>query len=360
MKKARLYNISALLREKVFDVLGWQLITDPVIMEMESQLSFIVETGKKKLNIGIEYNNAILRAIKPASFQEKVDIAIVATEHIDGAMMARLKANDICAIDEAGNYYFSYRSGKDRVLLYEFGHKSKTRRLPRIEAFSPKAGYVVMSLLTAERFEIGTMRDVQAQTGVSLSGIFSICETMKRKGLISYSRTEPIHVLNPTQFLDEWATYYKLKLAPKLKRQGYLITIKKIVDKEAGETIQQRVTWGEGAKILLDQMHQAALTGVQAAQSFSHFYSLNTGELLVSNLQTAERELSSHFVLTKTSRYPDLVLIEPYNGSAFFGMNESAVMRTANPIQVYLDLVISDDPRANEFAEIYRGKALAY
>jgi hypothetical protein len=360
MERARLYNILVLLKERVFSVLGWQLKTEPVIIGMEGQLIFIVETGKKALTIGVEYKNTVLRVVKPASFQENVDIAIVAAQHIDGAMMERLKANDICAIDEDGNYYFSYRSGRDRALLYEFGHKSKKGRSPRIDAFSPKAGYVVMSLLTAERFEIGTMRDVQAQTGVSLSGIFSICETMKRKCLISYSRTEPIHVLNPTQFLDEWAIYYKQKLAPKLSRQGYLMTIKKIVDKDTGEAVQQHIPWGEGAKILLDQFPQSALTGVQAAQSLSRFYSLNTGEILVSNLQLAERELGRHFLLTKTSRYPDLVLIEPYNGSAFIGINDTGAMRTAHPIQVYLDLVISDDPRANEFAEIYREKALAY
>lgn len=360
MERDRLYSIVALLREKVFNVLGWQFKTEPIIKGMESQLSFIVATGKNSIKIGIEYKSAILRVVRPLSFQENVDIAIVAARHIDGATMERLKAKDICAMDEAGNYYFSYRTGKDCVLLYEFGHKSKKSRSPRLDAFSPKAGYVVMSLLTAEGFEIGTMRDVQALTGVSLSGIFSICEAMKRQGLISYSRTEPIHVLNPTQFLDEWAMYYKQKLAPKLSRQGYLMTIKKVVDKETGEAVQQRIPWDDAAKIILDQLPQSALTGVQAAQLLSRFYSLNTGEILVSNLQTAERELGKQYLLTKTSRYPDLIVIEPYNGSAFIGMNETTERRTAHPIQVYLDLVISEDPRANEFAEIYREKALAY
>ncbi len=360
MKRERLYNIATLLNEKVFNVLGWKLKEKPVIKETEGILFLTVGTGKKALKVGVEYRKALLRATPSSSLQDEADIVMVAAPHIGHAQLERLKANNVNAIDETGNYYFSYRSGKDHMILYEFNHKSKATRLPRIDAFSPKAGYMVMSLLTAERFEISTMRELQTKTGVSLSGIFSICEAMKRNDLIDYSKSLPIHVLNPSRFLDEWAAYYKLRLAPKINRQGYLISVKRIVDKESGEVAVQHLDWREGASVLLDHMPKSALTGVQAAQSVSRFYALEVGEILVSNLHEAERELTRQFILTPTSRNPDLILIEPYNSSSFVGINEEGKFRTAHPIQIYLDLLTSDDPRANEFSEIYREQALGY
>lgn len=360
MKRERLYSIATLLKERVFNVLGWQLKGEPVIKEAEDILLLMVETGKKVLKVGVEYRKALLRATPSSSLQDEMDIVMVAAPHIGHAQLERLKANNVNAIDETGNYYFSYRSGKDHMILYEFNHKSKAARLPRIGAFSPKAGYMVMCLLTAERFEISTMRELQAKTGVSLSGIFSICEAMKRNNLIDYSKSLPIRVLNPSRFLDEWAAYYKLRLAPKINRQGYLISVKRIVDKESGEVAVQHLDWREGASVLLDYMPKSALTGVQAAQSVSRFYALEIGEILVNNLHEAERELTRQFILTPTSRNPDMILIEPYNSSSFVGINEEGKFRTAHPIQIYLDLLTSDDPRANEFSEIYREQALGY
>lgn len=360
MEKERLYNITTLFKEKILNVLGWQLKNEPLLKEAEGILFLMVETGKKVLKVGVEYRKTLLRTTSSSFLPDEVDIVMVAAPYIGYAQLERLKANNVNAIDEAGNYYFSYRSGKDRVTLYEFNHRSKATRLSRIDAFSPKAGYVVMALLTAERFEISTMRKLQAITEVSLSGIFSICEAMKRNDLIDYSKSLPIRVLNPSRFLDEWAAYFKQRLAPKLNRQGYLISVKKIVDKESREVDVQHLDWREGASVLLDQIQSSALTGVQAAQSVSRFYAVEVGEILVSHLHEAERELTRKFILTPMIRNPNLILIEPYNSSAFIGINEEGKFRKAHPIQIYLDLLTSDDPRANEFAEIYREKALGY
>lgn len=360
METQKRQRLLSLLKENVLDVLGWQIQPDYRSSDEPHQANTItlqVNTGKKMLTLGIEYKNVLLDALLPV--HDKVDIAIVAAPHIGKTMMERLKANRVSAFDETGNYSFFYRNGKERIMLCEFGHRPQTKRPPRIDAFSPKAGYVAMALLTAEGFEIGTLRDLQAQTALSLGGIYAICEAMKRQELIDYSRSKSIRILNPKRFLDEWAAYYSLRLAPKLTRVGYRLATKTI-DSKTGETLLKLLDWKQGVPVLFNALPQSALTGVQAAQSVSRYYSLDTAEVLVSDLQTAEMQLRRHCLLTKTLHSPDIVLVAPYNSSAFMFMNEQAQLRTANPIQIYLDLISSEDQRANELGEIYREKALGY
>jgi len=358
MNRDKLRYIARLLTEKVLEPVGWQIKDDSQIGEKNSELLMKVVSGKRILKIGIRYKQ-MLTGTKPPEFQDTADIAMLAAPHIPKTMMERLKTANVCAIDETGNYYFSYKRGKERLMLYEFGNEPPKKRPVRNQPFSPKAGFVTMALLCAKDFEVRTMRELQARTGVSLSGIFSICDTLRRHNLIEYSHSKPIRILDPCGFLDEWAAYYLRLLAPKTHRQGYQISKRTVVDKETGETKMIELHWREAATQLFEIFPDAALTGVQAAQSVSKFYSLDAGEVLVSSLKLAETELKSRFILTKTNR-PNLILTEPYNGSAFMEMTDTPEQRTANSIQIYLDLLASDDPRANEFAEIYREKALGY
>lgn len=353
MHKDKLKHVAMLINEKVIQKAGWGVMEELEINEKQNELILKVQS-KKKLKIGIRYKRMITGIALP-NFQQAVDIKMLAAQHIPKTMMARLKNEEINAIDETGNLYFSYKNGKENLLFYEFENKPPKKRPVRNRVFSPKAGFVVMALLNAKDFQVQTMRELQAKTGVSLSGIFSICKTMQENFLIEYSYSKPIRVLNPGQLLDEWAAYSLQFLTPKTEREGYQIH-RKAEDAETGEKNLAPAPWQEAAKLLFQKFESVALTGVQSAQSVSKFYSIDVGEVLVGSLKLAETELRQQFVMTKSNK-PDLVLIEPYNGSAFL---ETTEQRTANPVQIYLDLLASDDPRANEFADIYREKALGY
>jgi hypothetical protein len=357
-------NIVMLLKEKIFDELKWSVgrsnTNDSVVGSQNTGSTFIkVNTGSKVLRIKLEYKKIFLSPPMPVK-SENWDMVIYATSYIPPSMMERIKANRASVIDEVGNCFFYYERGKERVMFYEFGHVSEKKRPPRVQAFSPKACYVAMALLHAKDFEMRTMRDLQIATKLSLGGIYGICNAMKRNGLIDYSHSKTIRINEPTRFLDEFATYYKLNLAPKIQRHGYLLSRKKIIDKESGETTVERVNWREGATAIQEEMPKTALTGVQAAQSVTRYYTMDIGEILVSHRTSAEVALMQQFVLTPTGQRPDFYLIEPYNNSAFIQMSEGETPRTANPIQIYLDLVSSEDQRANELGEIYREEKIGY
>lgn len=356
MHEDKLKHVAMLFNEKVIRKAGWEMLEEPHIDEKHNEIYMDVK-GQKKLKIGIRYKRMITGTALP-KFQQAVDIKMLAAQHLPKAIMARIKNEAINAIDETGNFNFSYKNGKENLMFYEFENKPPKKRPVRNQAFSPKAGFVVMALLNAKDFRIQTMRELQAKTGVSLSGISSICKTLQQNHFIDYSYSKPIRVLNPGQFLDEWAAYSLQFLAPKTGREGYQIH-RVAKDVETGEKNMTRTPWQKATDLLFHKFESAALTGVQAAQSVSKFYSLDVGEVLIGSLKLAESELRQQFVITKSNK-PDLVLIEPYNGSAFMEMTDTPEQRTANPIQIYLDLLASDDPRANEFADIYREKALGY
>jgi len=345
------------LKVKVFEPLKW-IVTAEESIEPFRVVKLTVDTGSKILKIWVEYKPALLGAI--AKEGKEVDIVVLGTKYMSKPMLEQFKAQGISVIDEAGNYFFSYQRGKERVWLYEFGHKPETLRPPRIDAFSPKACFVAMALLHAPDFSIPTMRDLKEKTGVSLGGLNTICKAMKTRGLITYSHSEPIQVANPTRFLDEFASYYKVRLAPKLMRKGYIAAKKKIVDKESKEVVIERVHWREAAAVLQEALPNMVLTGVQAAQSESTYYAIDIGEILIDDIKTAELILRRHFLTAPTEHRADFYLVVPYNHSAFMYPNDEEQLRRANRIQIYLDLISSDDPRANELGAIYREKAIGY
>jgi hypothetical protein len=143
-------------------------------------------------------------------------------------------------------------------------------------------------------------------------------------------------------------------------RKGYIAAKKKIVDKESKEVVIERVHWRELGQVLQTSMPNAVLTGVQAAQSESTYYAIDIGEMLVDDIKTAELILRRHFLTAPTEHRADFYLVVPYNHSAFMYPNDEEQMRRANRIQIYLDLMSSDDQRANELGAIYREKAIGY
>ncbi|ACF14191.1 hypothetical protein Ctha_1734 [Chloroherpeton thalassium ATCC 35110] len=194
MNRDKLRYIARLLTEKVLDPVGWQIKDDTHISEKNSELLMDVVSGKRILKIGIRYKQ-MLTGTKPPEFQDTADIAMLAAPHIPKTMMERLKTANVCAIDETGNYYFFYKRGKERLMLYEFGNEPPKKRPVRNQPFSPKAGFVTMALLCAKDFEVPTMRELQARTGVSLSGIFLI-HLMKMKNDFLPSFSLPLSCLS--------------------------------------------------------------------------------------------------------------------------------------------------------------------
>lgn len=345
--------------------LDWHIASEMVI-EPSRAVKLAVDTGRKTLTVGVLYKQTLL----DAAIREKqdADIAVLGTKYVGKPMLARFKAQGVSVMDEAGNYFFSYQHGKERVWLCEFGYKPEKTRPPRIDAFSPKACYVAMALLHAPDFAIPTMRDLQAETKLSLGGLNAICKAMKTQGFITYSHAEPIQVANPTRFLDELASYYKLRLAPKLVRNGYIAAKKKLIDKHTKSFVMERVHWREAVALLQESMPNVVLTGVQAAQSESTYYAIDIGELLTDDMKSAELLLSRQFQLSPTAQRADFYLIAPYNSSALMyptnsdpaPSSERLALKRANRIQIYLDLISSDDQRANELGAIYRENAIGY
>lgn len=357
MQENGLTSVIRNLKERIIEPLGW-LVHAETVVEPLRVARLEVETGRKVLTMEVRYYAALIDLFPKK--KSNGECVIFGTRHLGKTMVERFKAAGISVIDESGNYFFSYQNGEERVWAFEFGNKSEVKRQLRVEPFSPKASFVAMALLHAPLFSIPTMRDLQKATGISLGGLNSICKTMKERKLITYSRSEPIRVVNPSRFLDEFASYYKLRLAPKFQRKGYVAVKKRISDKGAKEITLERVNWRDIGKILQETLQDVLLTGVQAAQSETSYYETSVGEFLVADIKTAENVLKQHFQVSPTIGQADFIFISPYNSSALMYPREQERTRLANKIQVYLDLIASDDLRANELGAIYREKAIGY
>ncbi len=364
MEKEQLLNETLeILQSEVLERLEWKLQRRRYSTGDGKSLidvKFVLQSiNDKKIKGGIIWKNRVLPAqivpLKESLMREMVreslDIIIIASSEIGRQAMIKLRENKMSFVDISGNYYFEYpfsaKRNEHRISLFEYGHQAKKIKTTRSEIFSLKSGSVVHTLLSQKKFQIQNMRELAQITGLSLGGQQQICASLKHSGLIEYSRKDPIRVIDPTRMLDAWSEYYMIKIRSKVLRVRFQIGDEK--------------SWKDIVELLSHENMEYCLTGVQAAQRWSDYYLLNIGEILVPMIDIYERFLvRSGMKITRTNREADFVLIQPFNESAFIGMDRSQAIPIAHPVQIYLDLISSDDPRAQEFAQYVREKALGY
>lgn len=260
---------------------------------------------------------------------------LLVAQKLYGATKAALREKKINYLDMAGNIY--YRHGL--YLIQVDGNKTgDENKVATNRAFTKTGLKTVFFFLLDEHALNRPYRETALMTGVALGNIGKIVEGLKEAGFILQMTDRTCVLKNKKGLLDRWIAGYRETLKPNLHIGNF-----KLPPDINTATLQDRI--GRDAK--------NALGGEPAAE-------IMTGYL--------RPEIYTFYTeLTKPELIQGARLIPDPNGKLqvfkkFWKTDYPVTMGAyiAHPLLIYADLVITDDPRCIETAQIIYDQYLKY
>ena len=260
---------------------------------------------------------------------------LLVAQKLYGATKAALREKKINYLDMAGNIY--YRHGL--YLIQVDGNKTgDENKVATNRAFTKTGLKTVFFFLLDEHALNRPYRETALMTGVALGNIGKIVEGLKEAGFILQMTDRTCVLKNKKGLLDRWIAGYRETLKPNLHIGNF-----KLPPDTTTATLQDRI--GRDAK--------NALGGEPAAE-------IMTGYL--------RPEIYTFYTeLTKPELIQGARLIPDPNGKLqvfkkFWKEDYPVTMGAyiAHPLLIYADLVITDDPRCIETAQMIYDQYLKY
>lgn len=260
---------------------------------------------------------------------------LLVAQKLYGATKAALREKKINYLDMAGNIYYKH----GLYLIQVDGNKTgDERKVATNRAFTKTGLKTVFYFLLDEHALNKPYRETALMTGVALGNIGKIVEGLKEAGFILQMTDRTCMLKNKKGLLDRWIAGYRETLKPNLHIGNF-----KLPPDTTTATLQDRI--GRDAK--------NALGGEPAAE-------IMTGHL--------RPEIYTFYTeLTKPELIKGARLIPDPNGKLqvfkkFWKTDYPVTMDAyiAHPLLIYADLVITDDPRCIETAQIIYDQYLKY
>ncbi len=249
---------------------------------------------------------------------------IVVAEEISPALKDQLRNLKIAYLDGAGNIYIN----TDKCFVWIDGNKQlKESKKPVNRAFTKAGLKVIFVLLTHPNPLEMTYRQIAAKANVALGNINLVFDGLKELGfLLDLNKKETI-LKNKKALLDRWINGYREILKPTLYLGSFRLN-------PTGENSWQ-------------QLPLAAEHDVWGGES--------AGEILTKYLNA--QVLTIYTDRAKTTWMKDWKLIPQKDAKLqvyqkFWNDINVALLQIAPYLLVYTDLVLTDDPRCIETAEI--------
>ncbi len=299
--------------------------------DIDGDANLFIEGYQFHMNIEVKRELRLYQLDKLLNQAQQYQPFMVIAEHIFPTIKERLRAEKIAYLDAAGNIFIN----SNGIYLWIDRHKSppKTKIAPN-RAFT-KAGLKTVFCLLANPHAINmTYRQLAENADVALGNIQNVFEGLKESGYILQKNKKDRLLLNKKQLLRRWIDGYNETLKPALHIGNY-----KFWDKDKINNWRQ----------LPIPQHANAVWGGEGA-----------AEEMTAYLKSAQLTL---YTENKNALLSAWALIPDINGSVhlyekFWQDSRPTVERLAPPILVYADLILSNDPRCIETAEIIYNKYL--
>ncbi len=300
-------------------------------MEVDGEADFIIEGRQFHTYIEVK------RELRQYQLDKLLDQArrhqpfMVIAEHIFPMIKERLRAEKIAYLDTAGNVFIN----TEGTYLWIEGHKAlkKTKAVTN-RAFT-KAGLRVVFFLLLEREAINMpYRQLAERTGVALGNIQNVLDGLKDAGFILQRDKQRRILHNKKALLMRWIDGYRETLKPALHVGNYRFWEKDAIHH-----------W---EKLVFPEHITAAWGGEPAAAALTDY--LNPQELTL--YTNSKRELVPHWRLIPNQE-GELHIYE-----RFWYEPEHQQEAFAPTLLVYADLILTDDPRCIETAQLIYDKFL--
>jgi hypothetical protein len=305
----------------------------PLNVEVDGEIDFLFEN--KKLRLYVEVKKELRNHQLPQILEmaRKYKPFMVIAERIFPALKEILRDNKIGYLDTAGNLYVN----TPEQFVWLDGHKATETEKPVTNRAFTKTGLktVFYLLLHQDRINL-PYRNLAKATNVALGNINNITTGLKEAGFILPINDKEVQLQNKKALLDRWIAGYRETLKPALHLGNFKFwnennfTNWKTLPVKPGETM-----WG----------------GEPAADLITNY--LNP-EILT--IYTAEK---------RATLIPRWKLIPAENGNVrlyekFWNDPETEPLPYVPILLVYADLMITDDPRCIETAEIIYNQHLKH
>jgi hypothetical protein len=299
--------------------------------EIDGEADLFIEGGQFHVYIEVK------REVRQYQLEQLLDQArqyqpfMIIAERIFPTIKESLRAEKIAYLDTAGNIFVN----ADGTYVWIDGRKTpKKAKMITNRAFT-KAGLKTVFCLLANPNAINMpYRQLAQNANVALGNIQNVLDGLKDSGFILQKNKQEKLLRNKKQLLRRWIDGYRETLKPALHIGNYKFWDKDKINK-----------WRQ---LPFPEHANAVWGGEGAAEEMTGY--LNPAEL------TLYAENKSALVSVWT-------LIPDINGTVhiyekFWQDNGQSGERLAPPVLVYADLILTDDPRCIETAEIIYNKYL--
>ena len=291
---------------------------------IDGQMNLLI--GNKKADVHV----IVKREIKPYHIPELVQTGrrhrplLVVAERLYPAQREALRAENIGYLDTAGNIFLDL----DDIYLWVEGNKETgLEKTPITNRAFTKAGLkVVFYFLIHEDLLNLPYRTVAGTANVAIGGIKPIIDGLDEAGFIlRVNKTRKV-LQNKKGLLERWMAAYEQTLRPALFKGTYAILNTEIANWNKLPKVDEDYVWG----------------GEPAAEKLTRYLNPGTLTLYTNNTQP----FFATWRLLPKKEGP----IKVYR--KFWTDTKWDEQQLAPPLLVYVDLMLTDEPRCIETAEI--------
>lgn len=282
------------------------------------------------LDLDLDYAVAVKRQVTPASLgavehavKALPRLALLVTEYITPAMADRLRERALHFIDTAGNAYLK------ALPLYVFIKGNRLpERLPATRgplAFQRAGLQILFALLCRKDLAKRPLREIAAAAGVALGTVNNVLKDLKQKGYLIDMGRGGRHLINKDELFRKWAVAYPDVLRPKILLGRYTAEKKEWWKKTE---LPPDIYWG-------GEVGAAKITKYLKPQQVT-LYALN----IPKDLLVKQR--------LKKDPNGEVEILEVFWGQECNWQGTDVV----HPLLIYADLLVTNDSRSRETAEI--------
>jgi hypothetical protein len=296
----------------------------PLDLEIDGELDFLFEN--KKLHMYVEVKNELRNHQMPQILEmaKKYTPFMVIADRIFPTLKETLRENKIGYLDAAGNIYVN----TPEQFVWLDGNKYTETEKPVTNRAFTKTGLKTVFYLLLHPDRINhPYRNLAQATNVALGNINNIITGLKEAGFVLQINEKEIQLQNKKALLDRWIVGYRETLKPALHLGNFRFWNEdNFTNWQNLPIIPDQTVWGgeAAAEILTNYLNPEILT-----------------------IYTQEK---------KAAFMPRLKLIPDEKGNVriyemFWDKAEKDILY-APPLLTYADLMITDDPRCIETAEM--------
>jgi hypothetical protein len=303
----------------------------PTHKHLDGELDLTFRNRRARLNVEIKKELRLMHLPKILELAKKNAPLIVVAETIFPTLKEKLREEEIAYLDTAGNLYVPIKD----VFIWIDGHKPFVPEKPtRNRAFTKTGLKMVYYLLQEDDALNLPYRQLAAGAKVALGNVTNIIEGLRTAGFVLQLNPTTLKLQNKPQLLERWITGYRETLRPSLYLGTYRLN-ERYRDTHWRElpNVTEMGDWG----------------GEPAGEYYTRYL---TPETLTYYTDQAKAELQTKWRLLP-DREGDLIIYE-----RFWTRDKPHHPGIVPPLLAYTDLLLTDEPRCIETAQMIYNKHL--